>query len=334
MTTSSGDSVSRLTDVQAHAIATSGMSQEPQPLYRGPQNYPGDELWRWGRSQEYNAAIKAWRESEEYKRSRNNKRYLLFAFLGIVVVTACLTFTLTVFVRSSWHVWSPVLFSGAIIAICVGWFYLLAVRGGNISQKVFVQSYLAEKEMSPAQEPTELPDHWLTDPDLQNLIILNRTQIGVYQDIATGDAKRAARNSQVAMSIGFLMLIAGAAITVRVPSAASKIVVGVLAALGSALSGYIGQTFLKAQDQAMRQLNFYFRQPLVTSYMLAAERLTQKLPPGTQQSSLKDLIKNVLLAANRAQELDSAQPAKSRRRNQPSSTNESSAAKNGAQSNV
>lgn len=327
---SNQSSVSRLTDEQARAIATSGMSQEPSSVY--PRAYrPLDEQRSlFPAPAEYAAAIKAYRDTPEFARSRRNRKYLLAAFFGVLAITACLTFTLSVFVRASWRDWSPVLFSGLFIAICIAWFWVLARRNGMISGNLFRENYVAEaRKKSPDQERP--PDHWLTDPDLQNLIILNRTQIGVYQDIATGDAKRAARNSQIAMSFGFLILIAGAVLTIRVPNAASKIVVGVLASLGSVLSGYIGQTFMKAQDQAMNQLNYYFRQPLVNSYMLSAERLTQKLAGTSQQNALKDLIRNVLVAASRAEELDTDPPVRSHQKKKSSSIADSSTANNGPQ---
>jgi hypothetical protein len=42
---------------------------------------------------------------------------------------------------------------------------------------------------------------WLTDPNLQNLITLNRKQMKVYHELATEQAKRASRNSRLAMSV-------------------------------------------------------------------------------------------------------------------------------------
>jgi hypothetical protein len=107
------------------------------------------------------------------------------------------------------------------------------------------------------------------------------------------------------MIIAFLILVVGAVVTIRTPDSTSKIVVGALASLGSVLSGYIGQTFLRAQAQAMRQLNFYFRQPLVASYLLSAERIAIKLDDANStKKALLDVIKNVLLAADRAENLD------------------------------
>jgi hypothetical protein len=117
------------------------------------------------------------------------------------------------------------------------------------------------------------------------------------------------------MAIAFLILVAGVAIAVLSSSPTSKIVVGALTSLGGVMSGYIGQTFLKAQAQAMKQLNYYFRQPLVASYLLSAERIALKLnDEDVTRKALLDIIKNALLAADRADDLDSDSSSPSHRK--------------------
>ena len=229
-----------------------------------------------------------------------------------------------VYIRASWRVWLPTIFIGLAIAICVAASWLIVEKNTRTSFDDFRDNYqagAASKSLSDQERP---PDRWLTDPELQNLIKVNTEWINGYQDLATRAARNAVRNSQFAMSLGFLILVAGAVVTILTPNPTSKVVVGVLATLGSILSGYIGRTFLKAQDQAMRQLNYYFRQPLVTSYMLAAERLTPKLGGNTQQSALKDILRNYLIVADHAEQPDSSLPLKSRRGVWRRSTAESS----------
>lgn len=312
------DYVARLTGAQALTIATSGMSQDPPSSRRALLD---DESWTDAH------VLKAWYESPDFIKLRRQRRLLLIALLGLLVVTICLTFTLIVLVRTDWRSWSSLTFSGLVIAACIAWFRVLVVRNSKATFHLLRESYLADASARDLPSQERLPDRWLTDPDLQNLIILNRTQIGVYQDIATGDAKRAARNCQIAMSFGFLILIIGAVTTIRTSDATSKIVVGALASLGSILSGYIGQTFFKAQDQAMKQLNYYFRQPLVTSYLLAAERLTLQLNGNTRESAVKDLIKNILVTAGRAEDLNSTPSTRPRRRYRARSIAESTTIK-------
>jgi hypothetical protein len=307
--------VSRLTDDQARAIVNAGMALESPP-----------EPDRW--SEEYRrlqmAANSEWRKTGEATKGIRRTVILAIAFMLVFIGTACGTFTLIVFARTSWHVWAPVLFAGIIIDVFIG--IVITVYGSNQSGKrlEYESSYIANagkgkdspKQREPSESPrVSVPEKWLSDPDLQNLLLVNRTQLNVYQDIATKDAKAASRNSRFAIIIGFLILVVGAVVAVRTPNSTSKIVVGALASLGSVLSGYIGQTFLKAQAQAMKQLNYYFRQPLVASYLLSAERIALKLnDENVTKKALLDVIKNVLLAAGRAEELDSASSSTPRRK--------------------
>jgi hypothetical protein len=113
----------------------------------------------------------------------------------------------------------------------LGIYWYTGARRNSYLARDYIQSRIAEADIA-RPEISQVPDKWLTDPDLQNLIILNRTQIGVYQDIATGDAKRAARSSQIAMSIGFLRLVVGAVVAVRASDSTSKIVVDLSSCTG------------------------------------------------------------------------------------------------------
>ena len=180
-----------------------------------------------------------------------------------------------------------------VLAIC-----LVLARSTILSAS---QEFFFDDEEEPPRQPTRTTSRWLQDPDLQNLITLNRTQMQVYHELATNQATYASRNSRRAMLVGFLLLVTGGVVALRADDQASKVVVGALAALGSLLSGYIGQTFLRAEDRAMERLNFYFQQPLVTSYMLAAERLTLKLADNKRDTILSDVIKQVLGAARTAE---------------------------------
>ncbi|MCX5610646.1 hypothetical protein OHB39_24195 [Streptomyces sp. NBC_00047] len=148
--------------------------------------------------------------------------------------------------------------------------------------------------------PPAEPPKFFEDPGLQNLIVLNRAQMQVYHEIATKQARLASRNSRLAIAIGFIGLIAGAVMAIRIQNETSKIVVGSLALIGSLLSTYISRTFLSSEDRAMAQLNYYFRQPLVTSYVLSAERLTLKLSGPKRDAIVTEVVQGVLSAAQNA----------------------------------
>jgi hypothetical protein len=311
--------ISRLTDNQARAIVTSGMPDESVSQW-----VPAEDEWR-ERLRLDNAAYSEWRKTDDYKKNRQLQMRLLIAALAVLIATACGSFTLIVFIGASWRAWSLVVFSGLIIELGLLCSFALLLRNQNIAFRSFRYSYRpdAARQSStkqagagaPGKDQVPVPEKWLSDPDLQNLLLVNRTQLNLYQEIATKDAKAASRNSRFAIGIGFIILVVGAVVAVRTPSSTSKIVVAALASLGSVLSGYIGQTFLRAQADAMKQLNYYFRQPLVASYLLSAERIALKLnDENSTRTALRDVIKNVLQAADRAEYLDSAPSAKNQRK--------------------
>jgi hypothetical protein len=126
------------------------------------------------------------------------------------------------------------------------------------------------------EEQAKLEEDRLTelkDTSLPAMLKFNRDQMVLYHTIATTQARVAGRNSQVAIALGFVLLVAGALVAIISPDVTTKIVTAGLASLGGIFSGYITKTFFVAQDRAIQQLYSYWQQPLTTSYLLAAERL-------------------------------------------------------------
>jgi hypothetical protein len=138
----------------------------------------------------------------------------------------------------------------------------------------------------------------IQDMSLPNLIDLNRNEMAIYHGITTRQARTAARNSQIAMGVGFTILAVGALTAIQTNDRTSKLVIGALSSIGGVFSGYIGRTFLTAQQKAMEQLYRYWKQPLSTSYLLSAERLVRDMSD--------QLIKDQMLAQVTAQMLTAA----------------------------
>jgi hypothetical protein len=65
--------------------------------------------------------------------------------------------------------------------------------------------------------------------------------------------------------------------------------------VGAAISGFIAKTFLDVHQTSLIQLNHYFKQPVLNSHILTAQRLMELLEHGDQQDAIKDIIKTVLL---------------------------------------
>lgn len=117
----------------------------------------------------------------------------------------------------------------------------------------------------------------LQDSQLPALIVFNREEMGRYHKIATTQATRASRQSQIAIMVGFLALVVGAIAAVRIHDETSKILIAGLASLGGMFSAYITRTFFVAERAAVEQLYTYWKQPLSASYLLFAERVAKDL---------------------------------------------------------
>ena len=132
--------------------------------------------------------------------------------------------------------------------------------------------------------------------DVRQLIVLNQRRMDQYHQMTLSQAAVAWRSSQLAMTAGLLVLIAGVVVAlVAASSATAQVVIGGLAGIGSALSGYVAATFLQARRQSLSQLNYYFHQPLTTSYLLTAERLADKLDgnDATTHQMWNDLVTRI-----------------------------------------
>jgi hypothetical protein len=289
--------VSRLTPDDATVLNNAGMSsQEADWRQEGEQRRPPERDESGARAQ--------WSETKEALKARRRQRIVGASALAVSGAALCGAFTLAMSADEPWHVWLSVLVVGGVIVLCLLLDFYVDIRIFKARYRDFAKNYIQ----------SSVPEKWLSDPDLQNLLLLNRAQLNIYQEIATKDAMTASRHSRYAISLGFLILVSGAIGAIWLHDATSKIVVGALASLGSVLSGYISQTFLKAQAQARKQLNYYFHQPLVASYLLSAERIALKLKDGdSTKSAMLELIRTALLVASREEEPDSA-PSSPRRR--------------------
>jgi hypothetical protein len=131
--------------------------------------------------------------------------------------------------------------------------------------------------------------------DLAALIKANRKQMEAYDVLARGQANTAFRNTQLAMAAGLLVLFVGAIIAIATPNTTSKITTATLTAIGGLLSGYIARTFLQTYFRAIRQLNFYFQQPLINSYLLTAQRLIKEMSTRSERDpALSEVITRMM----------------------------------------
>lgn len=115
------------------------------------------------------------------------------------------------------------------------------------------------------------------EAELTRLLSANRALLDDYQGPVRARARTSYTFGQMAIFVGLIVLLVGVVVTLVANEPSARIGVAGLSAVGATLSGYIAHTFLRVYERAQDQLNFYFREPLVTSYLLAAERLAEKL---------------------------------------------------------
>jgi hypothetical protein len=136
--------------------------------------------------------------------------------------------------------------------------------------------------------------------DVAKLLEVSRSDMETYRILSQDQARGSYIMSQASSATGGLILVGGAIGAILLPATASKIAVASLTALGGALSGYISRTFLRVYERSLLQLNFFFQVPLVSNYVLTAERLTTKMSKDQRDASYEKVIGTVLDISTRS----------------------------------
>lgn len=175
-------------------------------------------------------------------------------------------------------------------------------------------SFYAAQTQSALQAVNKALDDITGPDDLMGLMRANRKQMDAYDALARSQAQTSYRSSQIAMGIGLLILGAGIVIVVLAHSDATKYAAAIVTACGSAVGGYVSRTFINVHLHASDQMNFYFRQPLVQSYLLSAERLAQRLPEQAKAEQIGKILAVAMAQVDPSQTTHAPSPARSRRR--------------------
>lgn len=131
---------------------------------------------------------------------------------------------------------------------------------------------------------------------LSDLWAVTHRRLDHYHGIALEQAAKSFRNAQAAMVLGFVLLIAFAAVGIFAKTSAGSVIAGALGAVSAGLAGYVSNTFVKSQETAAGHLRAYFDQPLEFSRYLAAERLIAeaRLPEDKRAEILSILVQAML----------------------------------------
>ncbi len=157
-------------------------------------------------------------------------------------------------------------------------------------------SFLERKELKAKEGVDEAIGELEDITDLRALIRINKSQMEQYEALTRRQANSSYRLSQGALGVGLALLTGGSIAALVTPESSSKAIVGALTAIGSVVAGYISNTYLRVYERTLVQLNYYFQQPLVTSYVLTAERLADKVRGTQRDEAQRRIIDQVLVA--------------------------------------
>jgi hypothetical protein len=183
--------------------------------------------------------------------------------------------------------------STTILAVAVSAaIYFTGVDDRNARRRLWQQAEIAGAIGSTGDPET---------PSLRNLLLLNRQEMTNYHELTKQQARRSFSNSLVAMWLGFL-IVATCIVIIAIPGVIdgnTKLTVAALGSVGTVVSGFITRTFLRQRALSIDQLNRFFNQPLVTSYLLTAERIAlEQTDDKIRLASLDRVITAALGAAN------------------------------------
>jgi hypothetical protein len=270
-------------------------------------------------------ALAAWHDSQEKKDVAESRRwtYYMCSFVGalalLVFVIATGSYVLEPRPAGSKEADQRNLaivlsLFGLIISAAFAWIARFRYRYHERQFRERVEIGVAALERKHAL------DKVTDDLSLGNLFTLNRTESDEYHVITRAQAAQSFRNAQIAMFFGFGLISVGIVAVLLPTSPEVKIAVGVISLIGGTVGGYVNRTFLKAHSLSIVQLNKLFRQPLVQSYLLTAERIAMQLePPNERLVVLRSLIEQTVRAAEAAGRTDDESGTAARQSNQSSS---------------
>lgn len=234
-------------------------------------------------------------QSAEWRRRRVASN--IVTVLAILCATA--TAILWANVASRWGSWddpvTPGLWAASIatsvaaFTLALVWYARWATAVGAFRDRLDQERAEALRAVRDAAAPR-------IEGELTQLLEANRALLDDYQRPVRAQARTSYLLSQVAIVIGLLVLLAGIGITLAANTGSAQLGVAGITAVGAAVSGYIARTFLRVYERAQDQLNFYFREPLVTSYLLAAERLAEKLEGERRADAYAGMVREIVRA--------------------------------------
>jgi len=151
----------------------------------------------------------------------------------------------------------------------------------------------AEDLVAIAEVSTIGGEHGERQLELSALWDVTHERLNLYHTIATQQAETSFRRAQGAIIAGFSLLALAIIVSFFSNGTIGGIVTGLLGAASAGLAGYLGRTFLRAQETAAQHLRAYFLQPLEFSRYLFAERLLETLDPRERSDGILTLVRGL-----------------------------------------
>lgn len=130
--------------------------------------------------------------------------------------------------------------------------------------------------------------------DLPGLMLANKRQMDAYEALVRSQAESSHRASLVALAAALLVIGAGLLIALVSEDSATKHAAAVMAAAGAATCGFVAWNFIRAQQRNLDQMRSYLQQPLVQSYLLAAERIIGMMSNESKDEQYKRILQSAL----------------------------------------
>jgi len=201
---------------------------------------------------------------------------------------------------------TPALVGGIALAVCgTG-----AAVIGFLRRSAARADFFERQERAAKAGVDEAIERLDEDFDLRGLLRLNRSQMAAYEALTRRQAASSYRLSHVALAVGLALMVGGAAAALFADGGATKAATAGLAAVAGTVSGFIARTYLRIYERTLLQLNYYFEQPLVSSYVLTAERLVNKMGEARRDEALDRIIERLLNRLDGGLDAAAAEPVR------------------------
>jgi hypothetical protein len=148
-----------------------------------------------------------------------------------------------------------------------------------------------ERDLAESGEPLSLAALWSVTQD----------RIEYYHQIVTSQSEVSFRNGAITSYLGFGLLVMLAVVSVfTAGNLAVSVTLGVLGAIGAALSGFLGATFIRLHSESSAQLREFFSQPVEFSKLLGAERLIDSLPEEDRAAAVHIVLGSIMQTTNKS----------------------------------